>query len=389
MEGERSERVGTNYLLEVRPVSHQDTERMAVLYGRLNSCNGNPAVVGDVIQTSNMSFKRAGDRFTFVADAHFFDEKGEFNKMLEEDVVGTGSLIRKGVTPGNGEGIPMYKEYSDGKFQLDWDKENMVEMGAMVVSPRFEGGYVGKSLTTARALIARVFSGSIGVNTVIAEFLPQYDEDGMNAFFRDVILQFFVESGSVEELKKELSRMLNKVILGDADLFKALSVDLNSVQRSQIVKKYFPVNFERGNLSEAANSVIGSIGSQTVGARKNLQGTYGPVFKPVGYFPVDAGSNYTAPLMYGALGNVTKTVDFMSNTDLRACLHNPSSHRALVYTPLSGRMTELREFYGVVSPIIVSVDCVRVPDKVGELLKVEELTDDVSYVLLPPSSKPK
>lgn len=365
-------------LLHIRPVSHADAPQVETLFERLNSCNGNPKIVREVISRSNQSFKRTGDRLTFVADAH------PLNGGEPRFAVGTSSLIRK--LAGQGEAIPMYREATDGLLNLVWEKEDAIELGAMVVDEKYEGGYVGKGLTMTRAIIARIFAGSIGPERVIAEFLPKLDDSGTNGFFDDVILKHFIDSGRVEDVRQELSRMLGKPVNTTLEIFIAITTELNAEDRNKIVRTYFPVSFERKDISKSALKALGSIGERTIGAKINIERAFATGLELVGYYPADGGGNFRADCAMGGLGTKTVAADFMDERTLAALADNPQAPWVICFPPVAGRMSELSTFKAVVTPAIRSEECVIIPEKAGELLEVAEM-EEVTFRALPTATK--
>jgi len=253
----------------IRPVGLEDKKDLARLYGAMDSCNANLETVDSTILDTQEALKGELKQLSFIA----FDSESE-------EALGTGSLIWQ-------KEIQMYKPEDDG-LKLAKISGNIIEFGAMVVSPEAQGQGIGRAISEVRARFAHVFEADF----FLAEFLPEYlDENAKTTkFWENEILPSLYASGNLVELKQACSDLLSKKIVSTEDLLEALETNLSTQQRNQVVNEFFPEYLPKSALEHC-----GTIGSQTKAALHNLKKIYPENFNFAGVFPVDGGQNYMSP----------------------------------------------------------------------------------------------
>ena len=306
----------------LRLVNENDLDALQELYTHLNTCNGNPELCEHIIQESVES----------IQSRHLFKSIAFVIETLDQSrLVACARLIKIG-----DKNFPtmMYIEHPTG-LQLMPYHENLIELAGAVVLPEYQRQGLGCALTAIRALMARLFSGVMGTEKVLAEFLPLYGEDQWtNDFWTYLVNECLDRELLTLALQKRVSRPLEH----ETDLAQVLLRQLDIPTRNQMINRYFPTWIH--NVPEDVRHVIETVNPKSRGALINFQRIYAQIEK-VGVFAIDGGSNYTALVQSGALGD--RTVDCHFEEEFFV-------NRAIVFLPLTSRLSSLRSFEALICP---------------------------------------
>lgn len=375
-------------ITRIRPIAETDTAVLMELYKHLDTCNGDPTQVQEIIrQTQNFlngdvtGPPRQMESLTYVGE--FVDFKHPTNAKP----VGTGRLIKLGDTE---ESDPlMYEETAKGIELTKKQRGGCIEFGGMVVGHKHRGTVVGKAITLMRAIIAKEFSGLFGANDIIIEFLPEYDDKDKktNAFWTDLVLPGIKAKGKLERAKQMCSEFTETKIATDDDLVLAL-LKLSTEKRNMVVEECFPDVIDGNSITPQARQSMGTVGKETMGALINMQRIFVPGTLNVGgYFPVDGGPNYESQTGYGAVASRTVRVVYGEDNWVdNEIMSSPGRHNALVFNPVKGTAHGIKQMIGYAMPGIFTNSIAKLPYQAKELLGVPE-GHHVTYHLLPQSQK--
>lgn len=370
-------------LVKIRPVEMKDAPDLTELYRRLDTCNGEVSQVKVIIQASRASLmSQRFESLTLVAEALSDD-------LAPLEVVATARLILLGAE--DPEQAPlMYEETEKGLELIKRSTNPSLEMAAMVTKSSYEGQGIGKALTAVRAILARTFSGLIGTDRILVEFVPNYeDQDSKeNAFWRDLILARLIETNTLDAAMKKCSALTSKKITTPDELLKVL-IKLPVGTRNVMIKEYFPSLIPADKITSDARKVTGDVGAETKGALINLQRTYGSgTFVQTGTFPIDGGPNYETSAHFGALGDRTVRTTYTDGSVEDAKVMTQSAERLIVWAPKPPTQRALRDSSWVMTPGILGPKVVKLPIEVSGVTNVGP-NEETSIFRLPLASSKK
>ena len=345
-----------NYRL--RLVREGDLQALQDLYAHLNTCNGNPELCEHIIQESVESVQ---SRTLFKSVAFVIET------LDQSQLIACARLIKVG-----DKNFPtmMYIEHPKG-LQLMPYHENLIELAGAVVHPDFRRQGLGCALTAIRALMARLFSGVMGTEKVLAEFLPLYGEDQWTNDFWTYLVNDCLDR---DLLTLALQKRVPYELQSETKLAQVLLRHLDIPTRNQIINRYFPTWIH--SMPESARHVIETVNPKSRGALINFQRIYAQIEK-VGVFAVDGGSNYTALVQNGALGD--RTVDCVFEEEFFV-------DRAIVFLPLTSRLSSLRTFEALICPGIFRPTFAKLSPSLEPILKQlagQSTLEEISYYQLP------
>jgi hypothetical protein len=339
-------------IYRIRPVQQEDERELSRLYAHLNTFNANPTQTQNVIADSLLSLASPDD---FKSVTIVLEEVDEMGVNPSGALYASARLIKLESSP-----VMMYLQHEDG-LKLTAYQEAAVELAGAIVAPSHRRLGFGSALTAVRALIARLFESELSCEWAFTEFLPPYQEGGVNPFWDHLVAHAI----DIEALSLDLSKAVGRPINGSDEIADVLLRALDAPTRNRLIQIYFPPRIDA--LPLAVRHTIETINPLSRGAQINFQRCYTTIDK-VGVFAVDGGSNYSAPVSRGALGDCV--VPYTCRTEMSAGL--PFEERALIFSPqhLSPEGT-LSTFQAVISPGYYSPTFAVLPKEAIQALEEE------------------
>ena len=343
-------------IYRIRPVQHEDEAELSRLYALLNTFNANPSQTRRIIADSLLSLA-SPEHFKSVTIV--LEEVDEMGVNSSGALYASARLIKLESSP-----VMMYLQDDDG-LNLTAYQESAVEFAGAIVAPSHRRLGFGSALTAVRALIARLFQSELKCEWAFTEFLPPYQEGGVNPFWDHLVAHAI----DIEALSLDLSKAVGRPINGSDEIADVLLRALDGPTRNRLIQMHFPPRIDA--LPLAVRHTIETINPLSRGAQINFQRCYTTIDK-VGVFAVDGGSNYSAPVSRGARGDCVVPYTCRAEISTGA----PFEERALIFSPhyLSSE-TALSSFQAVISHGYYSPTFAVIPEEA-----MRALGDDRAYI---------
>jgi hypothetical protein len=352
-------------IFRIRLVCNSDEPQLSKLYEYLNTCNGKPENCNQIIAESLASLKsrQVFKSITFVVED--LQASTEDNSLC---IVASSRLIKLGE-----DAFPtmMYVEQPQGLLLTPY-KEEAVEFAGAVVHPQYQKQGLGKALTMIRAFLARTFSGVMGTERVLVEFLPQYHPNTVINDFWLFLIQNYLDT---EALQNALFRSTGVMPQNEQELAKILVRDTDSLTRNRLINTYFPTWIT--SVPPEIRSVIQNVNQNSYGAFVNLQRCYSALDK-VGVFAVDGGSNYSAWSEHGSHGD--RTVECHYSDDYY-------TERAIVFNPFTSRLSSLKNLEIYLCYGLFQRTFAKLPKRMQTYLNHSGDDQEATYLLLKRDAK--
>ncbi len=318
-------------IISIRPVQEDDAQGMAESNKSLNSPHAPTSLeaVRKIIAASQSSISghRTPTQVNVVAQ-----EKWETG---ERRIIGGGAVVKMG---SDGEYPILWRPNSDGSLSRFRYTDPTLEFGGVSVAEDAMKRGIGKTISAARALIAKKYASLFNAEHILSDFLPPLDNSDtkVNIFWDDLIVKLLRENGTLGQVMAYCQEKTGIHIEDTTTLSAVIGNTMSDTDRNAMVDRFFPETIPAERISPAVRRITQNVNGPTEAARANLLKIYGDAFKIMGIFPINGGPNYAARAELGPTGEGPTPLQIQDEIEGKI--------KMLLFKPLDDGFEGLRNF---------------------------------------------